>query len=320
MSTRFTRAAIPTPLSDQFPGELQGWLNYLLNCANTLDQEAALDRLLKEGVGRIEAHGCTLANASGTLRVLDGWFQAGAGVADTEDEYFVGARMAEIKGAGNVGYIEIVEDDAPPANKPSGTFGYMSWHGDVIWFDTKQTTTSQIAALWGRWCIGKVTTDASGAVTAVESDEADVVYRVTNLSNILQRLEILEQSGGGSGGGTGSIYVGLNNWLPSDLRPTKQVFDDLTAVVAKLQREAVGDPLKETRDEGEIDILRDDWHHHLANDSYQSSTLPQRVDAAVIIPGRTGAGEKNPDGTTQPVHHTGGNWPRNPRRRRFSNL
>ena len=249
MTIRFSQEQIPGGLTETFTAELQGRLNYIYNALNTLSDEAALDRLLKEGVGRIEGQGGTLVNASGTLRVLDGWFQAGAGVASTEDEYFVGARMAEIKGAGGVGYIEIVADDAPPPNKTSGTFGYMSWYGDVVWFDTKPTTPTQIAALNGRWCIGKVTTDAAGLVTAVDSDVADVVYRTTSLGELWAIVNEWLQNGGTGGGGTGGpVFWELLKHSVTDDTTIEEAFAGADSVLeARLTRLIEGRGEREMR-------------------------------------------------------------------------
>src|SRR5687768_18306586 len=112
MAARFLRSVIPPEISNSFPDELQARLDAGDDYDNTLDEEAALTRLHLHGVGRIVPGGCLLSVNSGTLRMSDGWFQAGPGVESTDPAYFIGVRLAEVDGV--PGYIEITGDDAPP--------------------------------------------------------------------------------------------------------------------------------------------------------------------------------------------------------------
>jgi hypothetical protein len=157
---------------------------------NTVNDQQALLTEKLFGIGSIT--GCGLSVVGDVLRMADGYFLAGPGVADTDDPtYFIGARLKQVLGAGAAGHIEITGDDAPPLNAAAGVFGYMSWYGDVVWF-----TTEQMPRPDGRWQIGKVITDASGSVSVV-ADTADLAPSIASHE---LRIKALEDAGPGGDG------------------------------------------------------------------------------------------------------------------------
>lgn len=206
--------------AQQFATRIDTQFNAAVARDNTLAEDAALDRFLVAGVGRIANHGAEVSVASGAVRISNGFFLAGPGVDSEDDAHFEGARLKAI--ASEAGYLELTGADEPPLNKSLGTWGYMSWYGDVVWFDSRQTDEEDVEALYRRWCLGKVTTNGVGA-TAIDTTYTDLIPNFAELAAALAaltaRVEALEAGGGGGGGGGGEdggfLYSGVAPWLPS---------------------------------------------------------------------------------------------------------
>jgi hypothetical protein len=102
-SERFPlRPPIPAPLyGSDYPTALQAELDAHVNYINTLDDEKAIERLLKEGVGRMGDGGRLITGAGNTtLSITNGWFQSGPGLPSTDARWFPGARLFQIAAEG----------------------------------------------------------------------------------------------------------------------------------------------------------------------------------------------------------------------------
>ncbi|RYX82856.1 hypothetical protein EON83_17250 [bacterium] len=222
MGNRFTLPALVAPASPaNTTAQLIDLRNTIQSVLNSLDDEANLRAYLLHGVGR--AKGCVLTKDDvGILRLPNGYFQAGPGTDDTEDEnYFPGARLVQVNAVS--GYIELIDDNAPPV---SGTwYGHMSAYGDVMWFSVPQVVSGERPGR--RWVIGKVTTDASGAVTSLDATVADILGQSVS-------------TGGGEGGEDGYTgYLTGIKYSSLDNRPSTEVIEgmiaDLQALLNQVQ-------------------------------------------------------------------------------------
>lgn len=202
--------------AQEFSTRVDAELNNAVARDNLLADDAAMDRRVLAGSGRLESEGAEVSVVGGAVRISNGFFYAGPGVDEEDDAFFEGLRLKQI--ASEYGYLELTGADEPPLNKSSGTFGYMSWYGDTIWFNSRQSSDEQIAALFGRWCLGKVVTDGAGAVS-VDTSYTDSIPNLSAMAGLIAalttRVETLESLGGGEGGG--SAYSGINPWLPAPL-------------------------------------------------------------------------------------------------------
>ncbi|BCM88701.1 hypothetical protein IAD21_00543 [Abditibacteriota bacterium] len=247
MADRFNLSPITAPAS---PADTTTQIVNLRASAqaalNTIDEENNLLSYYLHGVGR--ADGCVLTkDIAGVLRLPNGWFLAGPGVASGDAQYFPGARLIHVNAV--AGYIELTGANAPPA---SGTwYGHMSAYGDVTWFNAPQIG-SDGKRPGGRWLIGQVVTDASGAATAVDATLADILGQKVS-------------SGSGEEGGEGDPvdvpeYVEELKWSVLDPRPFMIVFlgiiADLEAKIAKLGGSADPFPAPFDRLADEIAINR----------------------------------------------------------------
>ena len=174
MSDRFEIPDLPSVAS---PGDTHVALDTAFNAAqaglNTIDDEAALTRFLLHGVGRVDdgANGATLSVVAGVLRLANGYFVAGAGVAEGDVNYFPGARLIHVDG--DPGYIEIATSDNPQSS--GDWFGHMDASGEIVWLEAPQNPRQN-----GRWLVAKVTTDSSGSPTAVDNSVADTLSRTNS--------------------------------------------------------------------------------------------------------------------------------------------
>jgi hypothetical protein len=218
--------------AQQFATRAQSELNTSVARDNILAEDAALDRRMVAGPGRLANEGAEPSVVSGKVRISNGFFYAGPGVDDEDDSYFAGLRLKEI--SSEYGSLELLGEDAPPLNKPGGTWGYISWYGDVVWFDTRQTSDEQIAALQGRWLLGKVVTDGSGAASIDTSFTQSIPNMGAMQAMILAlttRVETLESLGGGGEGG--AAYLSLIPYKPSpaDSRASTVVLEEKFAAM-----------------------------------------------------------------------------------------
>ncbi len=245
MAEYFEPIAAPTgpESAQQFANRIDTQFNEAVARDNLLADDAAMDRRVIAGAGRLENEGAEVSVVSGVARVSNGFFYAGPGANEDDESHFEGLRLKQI--ASELGYLELLDSDAPPLSKPGGAFGYMSWYGDVLWFDTRQTSPTQIEELYGRWCLGKVVTDGVGAVS-VDTVYTDSIPNLATMKALIDalttRVEMLESAGGGEGGGGGGgggggfAYAGVAPWLP-DPADDRQTYIVIAAMLAALRAE-----------------------------------------------------------------------------------
>lgn len=293
---RFEIPPLITPADpDSTTTQLQEGFDYAQDALNTLGNEAALQQQILFGVGRLSDSGCILSvGGDGVLRLSNGYFLAGAGVADGEAGYFVGARLIKVNG--QAGYIELTGTDAPPFNQPSGVFGYMSAYGDVLW---DAALPPNGFPLNGRWCIGQVVTGAASIISADE-EIADIVPSLQYL------LTLINAGGGGGGGGSpGTVFWDLLK--RSAVNP--QTIPQYVGAEIEARMGGTGTDLlpPEVRDEVMVNTLNSLALHQMSVNNAFENVSPYH--ALVVSPGR-GTGDWAYDEltdlalTTMPVNTT----------------
>lgn len=212
------RPAIPSPLyGDDFPNALQAELDAHIDYINTLDDERAIERYLKEGAGRIEGAGCTfLLSGPQTLSITNGWFQCGSGLPTSDPRWFPGARMFQI--ASTTGSKEIVVSGSDVLDGDGKFFGYMGAYTnldgtpniDIDWIKVEDGGAIPVASN-GRWLIGSITV-LSGIITEVNDTIAMIISTLKSLRQLISSLSL----GGGNNPGGGDNTGGGGTPGPSD--------------------------------------------------------------------------------------------------------
>jgi hypothetical protein len=261
---------------DATTGQLQARFDTAQDALNTLGNEAALERQILHGIGRLSGEGCEITlGGDGVLRMTNGYFLAGPGVADDDDAYFIGARLVRVNG--EAGYIELVGDDAPPLDQPDGVFGYMSAYGDVLWDDTKPPGAFTQN---GRWCIGKAVTGAS-SISSVDADIADIVPGLQYLLALINA-----GGGGGSGGEGGAVFWELLKRSAVNPQTIAQFVG--SEIEARLGGTGTNLLPPEVRDEVMVNALHSLALHQMSVNNAFENVPPHH--ALVVSPGR-GSGD-----------------------------
>jgi hypothetical protein len=264
---------ISAPTTNESAGDFADRIQTELSASVARDNEVAelsqLDRLLMCGPGRFSNGGAAVTVVSATVRIANGYYYAGPGVAVEDADYFAGLRLRQIDS--EYSYIELTGADAPPLNKSAGTWGYISWYGDVVWFDSEQTTAEQVADLAGRWCIGKIITDGSGAVS-VAAGTTKILENVFDLAALVAALteavENLEALSGGS-----MPYWGALKKTSSDATTIPQAIADAVSAGGGTTGSGTTTTAGAARDETAVNVL----HHQfllLINDDTALDTVP----------------------------------------------
>jgi hypothetical protein len=194
------RPAIPYPLmGTDFTSALQSELDEHINYINTLDDETSIERLQKEGVGKItnpdsDEAKLTITGGGTDLYITNGYFQSGSGLPSTDSRWYPGAKFWQIND--NSGFLSLNTSDTLLATNVLGSFyGYMGAYLDedgshkitVIWSKTLLNPRPD-----GRWLIGKITITDAGLYDSVDTSVADFI----------PSLQWLSENAGSSGGNT----------------------------------------------------------------------------------------------------------------------
>lgn len=193
------RPAIPFPLTGpDFPFALQAELDELNNYINTQDDEIALERMEKEGVGKLgdpADREVELSISGGdSLYLSNGFFQSGSGLSSTDTGWYPGAKFWQI--TDESGYLSLnTADTILPTSVIGDFYGYMGAYIDedgnnkytVLWSTTYLNPRPQ-----GRWLIGRVSITEVGLYDSVDLTIADWI----------PSLSYLLENGVGGGGGS----------------------------------------------------------------------------------------------------------------------